>query len=450
MNIIIETYGCTANHNDSEIVAGILRRKGFNVVFCDALKNSGDLAIINTCVVKEPTLKKMERRIYELLKRYRLLVVTGCMANVYREKILEIKEKVEKENGKRFLLILPNYGIKNVDKVVRDLIKKEKGLNIVEREKEEKVNLDKIRINRVIGISQIAYGCSSYCSFCITKLAKGALKSYSKRKIIENVKKDLNDGCKEIWLTATDLACYGLDKGKYMLVDLVKDIVKIRKNFWLRLGMMNPQHVKNFYKDLFGVYESEKLFKFLHLPLQSGSNNVLREMNRQYTVEQFLKIAKEFRRKFKQATLATDIIVGFYNEKEKDFKKTIEVIKEIKPEITNISRFWPMPKTLAYKKVKEADLFDEVRAKAKERAEKLFELTKKISLEKNRRFIGEKVLCLVDKKGYENTYLARDINYKLIAIKDKAILGKFYKVEIIDAKSNFLIGKIEKIKKDNP
>jgi len=452
MNIIIETYGCTANHNDSEILAGILAKKGFNPIFSDALKNFADLVIINTCIVKGPTLNRMERRIYDLLKKYDKLIVTGCMANTYKEKILKIKDDVEKKFGKRNLVILPNYSLKNIDKVVLDLIKKERSLDVVEIKdvvkikKEEKVNLEKIRINDVIGITQIAFGCSSYCSFCITKLAKGSLKSYGKEKILENIKEDLKAGAKEIWLTATDLACYGLDKGKYMLVDLIKDILKIKKNFWLRLGMMNPQHVKNFYEELLEVYESDKVFKFLHLPLQSGSNKVLREMNRQYTVGDFLKIAKKFKRKFKEGTLATDIIVGFYNESENDFKKTVEVIKELKPEIVNISRFWPMPKTLAYIKIKKEGILDELLTNAKKRSEMLFNIVKKISFKKNKEWIGRDVLCIVDKKGYENTFLARDINYKLIAIKEKAILGKFYRVEIIDAKSNFLIGRIRKDK----
>ncbi len=442
MNIIIETYGCTANHNDSEILAGILNKKGFNAMFSDGLKNFADLVILNTCIVKEPTLKKMERRIFELLKKYDKLIITGCMANVYREKILEIKEKVEKSFGKRRIVILPNYGIKNIDRVVLDLMKKERGLDILKFEKEEKVNLEKIRINRVIGITQIGFGCSSNCSFCITKLAKGGLKSYSKKKILENIKRDLEEGCKEIWLTATDLGCYGLDKGKYLLVDLIKDILKIKKDFLLRLGMMNPQHVINFYDELLDVYENKKIFKFLHLPLQSGSDRVLKEMNRQYSVKDFLKIAKKFKRKFKYGALATDIIVGFYNEKEEDFKKTIQVIKELKPEIVNISRFWPMPKTPIYNKIKKENMFEEIKTNAKKRAKELFELVKKISLEKNKEWIGKKVFCLVDKKGYENTYLARDINYRLVAIKEKVILGKFYELEITEAKSNFLIGKI--------
>lgn len=439
-NIIIENYGCTANQNDGEIIGGLLK-KDFNVIFGKAIKKlNPDLVILNTCVVKGPTLKKMERRISDLLKDYKKIIICGCMGVSYLDLILKIKENVEKNFGKRNIAVISPDNIKKIKDIVKKILEKDKDYILIERGKEDKLLLPKKRINKIIGVTQIATGCVSNCSFCITKIAKGYLKSYTIEKIKRNIQQEIKEGCKEIHITATDLGCYGLDKGKYMLVDLLKEILKINGRFLIRLGMINPEHLKNFIDDLLEIYESEKLFKFLHVPLQSGSDKVLEEMKRKYSVKDFLEIVKKFRKKFPQATLATDIIVGFYNEEEKDFKETIKIIKKTKPEIVNISRFWPMPKTVAYKNCK--DRINEIIKISKERSKFLQKITKKISYEKNKKLIGKEILALVDKRGYEKSYLARDINYKLIAIKEKVEIGKFYKIKIIDAKSNFLIGKI--------
>ncbi|MEM2707488.1 MAG: tRNA (N(6)-L-threonylcarbamoyladenosine(37)-C(2))-methylthiotransferase [Candidatus Pacearchaeota archaeon] len=440
-NILIETYGCTANQNDSEIIGGILE-KDFNVIFGKANKKLDlDLVILNTCIVKGPTLKRMERRINDLLKEYKKIIVCGCMASSYTNLILKIKENIEKKFGNRNIAIISPDKIYEIKNIVKKILENDRDYILINDKKfKEKLFLPKKRINRVIGITQIASGCVSNCSFCITKIAKGYLKSYDIEKIVKNIKKDIREGCKEILLTATDIGCYGLDKGKYMLVDLLKKIINIDGRFLIRVGMMNPEHLKNFIDPLLDVYENKKIFKFLHVPLQSGSDKVLEEMKRNYSVKDFLEIVKAYRKKFPNATLATDIIVGFYNENENDFKETIKIIKKTKPEIVNISRFWPMPKTLAYKKSKEK--IDEIIKIGKERSKKLSEITKKISYEKNKRLIGKELICLVDKKGYGKSFLARDINYKLIAINEKLDIGKFYKVKITGAKSNFLIGKI--------
>lgn len=438
ISVVIENYGCSANQNDGEIMAGLLERAGCDVIMGDGIKNNADIVIINTCVVKGPTLKRMERRIKELLKRYDKVIVSGCMASGYYEKIINVKNKFKNKS----IALVPPDNVMEINKIIKDILNKKNILiKIGTGSKNKKINLPKKRINRVIGITQISSGCSSFCTFCITKLVKGYIKSYEINDIVANVSQDIREGCKEIWLTGTDVGCYGVDKGKYLLPTLIKKISKINGRFWVRIGMMNPEHVKNFIDELLEAYESKKIFKFLHIPLQSGSDRVLKEMRRNYSVKEFLEIVKKFRKNFPNSSIATDIIVGFYNEREVDFKKTIEVIKKIKPEIVNISRFWPMPKTLAFKYLNNSEI-KRIEELSKIRSKKLSEIVRKIMLKKNKRYLNKEILCLVDKKGYGNTYLARDINYKLIVIKEKVILGKFYNVKIKESKSNYVVGNV--------
>jgi len=193
-----------------------------------------------------------------------------------------------------------------------------------------------------ITIIPISEGCLGDCNYCSVKFARGKLKSYKIEDIIKQIKG------KKILLTSQDTGCYGLDINTN-LVELLKQVVKVKGNFQVRVGMMNPEHVLPILKDLVEVYKDKKIFKFIHIPIQSGSNNVLKEMNRRYTVEDFIKIVKEFRKQIPEIHISTDIIVGYPTETEEDFKKTINLLEKLKLEVINLSRFAPRPKTAALK-----------------------------------------------------------------------------------------------------
>ncbi|MEM4318434.1 MAG: tRNA (N(6)-L-threonylcarbamoyladenosine(37)-C(2))-methylthiotransferase [Candidatus Pacearchaeota archaeon] len=445
LNIVIESYGCTANRNDSELIAGLLEKKGCNVIFGNASKIGGDIVILNGCIVKGPTLKRMERRLYDILKTNKKVIITGCFS-FYKERIAKIVKKIENEGKRSYVSVTRD--IKEIPKIILSFENKTKLERIKEISPKKptviKVGIEKKKLNSIIGINQICTGCTGKCTFCATRLVKGYVKSYPIEAIVKSISQDVKEGCKEILLTATDLGCYGLDDGGYKLIDLLNSINEIKGKFLVRLGMINPGHLINFIDEFVECCKSEKFFKFLHLPLESGNDEVLKEMNRDYKVKDFLKIVKKFRKNFPDSVIATDIITGFYNENESAFKDTIRVIREIKPDILHISRFWPMPKTPAYEKMRgmnrnEVELILDM---AKKRAKILHDLHKKIALEKNKKFIGKEVLCLIENKGYDKTFLARDINYRLVGIKSenkKFMLGQFYKIKIKDAKSNFLI-----------
>jgi MiaB-like tRNA modifying enzyme len=357
--IYFETYGCSANQNNTEIMKGLVRQVGLE------LTNNidiADLLVLNTCIVKGPTEKKIERRISDLKKMNKPIVVAGCMPEV-RSKRLRDKN----------LYLLGAHHVKDLPRLIRKIYEgRYKEQDFLSERKEEKLCMPKISQKKDVGITQISEGCIGNCSFCITKLAKGPLFSYPEDRIIKSIQNDLRAGAKEIWLTSQDNAAYGLDKGKNKLIELMTKILNLKGKFMVRLGMMNPENVLPILPELIKIYQHKKIKKFLHLPLQSGSDNILKKMNRKYSVKDFLKIVKKFRKEIKDLVLSTDIIVAYPGETEEDFEKTVDIIKQIKPQRLNLSRFWSMKGT-------EAEKMKQIPTEiAKKRTTKLMSIYKKI------------------------------------------------------------------------
>jgi len=421
-NIYIETYGCSANQSNSEIMAGLLASAGFNIV---KNKDIADVIILNTCIVKGRTEQRMRSCIQGFSKQK--LVVAGCMSSAEADKIKKIAPNA---------VLVGVHDFKKILLAVSSVIKGKQKDFLSERN-EEKLCLPKIPFNKVISITQISEGCSGNCSFCITRLAKGDLFSYSEQNILKSVKNDINSGAKEIWLTSQDNAAYGLDDGSRMLPELLEKILSLKGKFYLRLGMMNPNNVLPILHELVKCYKNEKMFKFLHLPLQAGSDSVLKAMNRNYSVKDFLKIIEAFRKEIPDITISTDIICGYPTETNEDFEKTIQIIKKIKPDILNISKFWSMPRTQA-SKLKQLSS-EEI----KKRSTKLAPLHQEIAIDNNKKWIGWQGKCLIDDFGKSNDMLARNESYKQIVLKaDKSLLGKFVNVKITNIAPHYLYGDV--------
>lgn len=413
-------YGCSANVADYEAASGILKQAGFD--FVDNEKQS-DLNIIFTCTVKEPTVQKMIFRIKELTKSNKPLIVAGCMSKTN-------KKLIEKINPKASLLG-PN-SIERIVDAVKATLRKER-FYYTEDSRNPKVCLPRIRRNPVINITPISVGCAANCSYCSVKFARGKLFSYPVEMIVEEVKRGFNEGCKEFYITSQDNSCYGIDIGTN-LPKLLNEVCQVNGKFFVRVGMMNPLHMKSILNDLIHAYQNEKIFKFIHIPVQSGSDKILELMKRGYKVKDFLEIIKKFRKEFPQITLATDIIVGFPYEDDADFNKTIELVKEIKPDIVNISKFGSRTGTDAAK-MEQID-----RKTVNERSKKLHDLIKKISFEK-KSWIGWRGEVLIDEK-IEDGFVGRNFAYKPVVIKtEENLFGKFVNVEVVNAIQNSLIAK---------
>jgi len=406
--IFAEVYGCSANISDFEIALGLLTKRDYRIV-----KNTdnSDLNIIFTCVVKTPTANRMIHRIRELTKLKKPLVVAGCMPKTEKRTI----EKINPDAS----LVGPN-SLEKISDAVKSALSNEKVV-FTKDLKKPKLCMPRVRKNRVIEICEIASGCLSNCSYCETKFARGKLFSYPKDLIVKEIKSSLNQGCKEIWLTSQDCGCYGKDRNS-SLPELLQTVCKIKGKFFIRIGMMNPTYVKHMLDDLIDLYDSEKIFKFLHLPVQSGANRILKGMKRGYSTRDFKSIVKKFKKEFSFLTLSTDVIVGFPEERNEDFQETIKLIREVKPDIVNISKFGSRPGTEA------AKMEQLSREKINKRTKKLVELVEKIKLNNNQKWLNWKGEVLIDEIGKKGGLIGRNFAYKPVLTEGK--LGTFKEVKI--------------------
>lgn len=337
-SIYIENYGCTANYDDGAIIAGLLIEKDHSIVK-DVVE--ADIVIINSCAVKNVTVNKVIYQINNISKNYKnkKLIITGCMPSAERERLNKYINYG--------ISLVSSQNIIQISEIVEKILNDEQVI-LTTKNKTIKLGLPKyIENDKVVSI-QISQGCKSYCRFCSTKLAKGNLVSYPKEKILGEIIEYVKKGYSKINLTSTDNGCYGIDLG-YDLADLINEVVKAEGNFKIRIGMGNPQHMKYYYKKLIDSYKNDKVLKFLHIPVQSGSNKILKEMKRDYKIEEFKVIIKEFRKEIPGITISTDIIVGYPTEDEKDFNETIELVRELKFEVINISKFASRSGTYASK-----------------------------------------------------------------------------------------------------
>lgn len=305
MKIFIKTYGCQANINDSELLAGKLIGEGHQIVDSE---EKADKIIVNTCSVKNKTQSKIIHYISEY-QNSKEIEVGGCLV-----KTIDLTKK---------------FNVKVIDTI-----------NV------SKLNKPILRNSNDIGIIQISQGCLNSCTFCATKLARGILKSYRIGDIKRAFESAIENDIKTIYLTSQDNGCYGFDI-KTNLPDLLKKLLTVEGEYKIRIGMMNPWHLRKIIKSLVEVYKNSKIQPFIHIPVQSGSDKVLKEMKRIHTVAEFRAAVKLFRKEIPDIDIATDIIVGFPSESEDDFQETYNLISEIKPEIVNISGYSSRPKTKA-------------------------------------------------------------------------------------------------------
>ncbi len=330
--VFIKTYGCSFNFSDSENMAGLLKGSGrYELVKSE---DEADIVIINSCTVKNSAETKFWRDVRNIKK---IKILAGCVPQAEKDK--------SKFEGYSVI------GTNQINNVVHVLDETMAGntVQLLKKNSNPRLNIPKVRRNDVIEIVPINEGCLGSCDFCITKFTRGHLLSYQPSEIIKHVRNALNDNVKEIWLTSQDTACYGYDIDTN-IVNLLKKILEMKRDFKIRLGMGNPDFLPDYLDELIEVYKDSRMFKFLHIPVQSGSNSVLKKMKRNYNVETFVEIVEKFRKTHPLITIATDIIVGYPSETDDDFQKTVELMKKVKPDVLNISRFWARPGTIAKKK----------------------------------------------------------------------------------------------------
>jgi len=376
-SVYIETYGCRYNFGDTAKLIEILRSKGNTIV--DSAETA-DSVIINTCTVVGPT----ERRMLRQFSRFREydLYVTGCMPEVQREAI--------------FAVCTPTFiSSKTIHEVYRSV---------------------KTVSGGGVAIVQVAQGCVGRCTYCLTRIARGPLKSFSEEEILAEIQAHTRTGTQEIQITAQDTGCWGWDIGK-SLPGLLNCIEDLPGRFMIRVGMMNPATVRGILDDLVDAFASDRIFKFVHLPVQSGSDAILDRMGRGYTVADFEKIVSSFKNRYPEITLATDMIVGFPGETRQDFSESLDLIGRVRPNKVNITRYSQRPFTSLPSK---EDFPDWVK---KDRSRLMNSHTEKVYTSINTGYLEKQVPFLVTEKIKTGSVMARSPDYLGIVIDEDLPLG---------------------------
>ncbi|MEM1550792.1 MAG: tRNA (N(6)-L-threonylcarbamoyladenosine(37)-C(2))-methylthiotransferase, partial [Candidatus Bathyarchaeia archaeon] len=323
--IYIENYGCAANKADLEIMLAYIVNAGYRIV--DRVEDA-DIILINTCGVKKPTEDRVVGRIRFFDGLNKPLIVAGCLPKINFKAIMSA--------APNFSAVLDPYSVDKILLALKAAEGGEKNRVFFSEKPIVKPEQPKVRLNEVIEIIPISEGCLGACAYCCVRFARGSLFSYPKELIVNRVRSAVSEGVREVWLTSQDNGAYGVDIGT-SLVDLLKECCGINRKFFIRVGMMNPNHAIKMLPELILAYRDEHIFKFLHIPVQSGDDEVLRMMNRKYTVEEFKRVVEFFRRVIPDVTVATDIICGFPGESRDAFERTLRLIEDVKPDIVNIS-----------------------------------------------------------------------------------------------------------------
>jgi len=392
--VFIETYGCRYNFGDTAKLVEILKSQG--CTFATG-PDDADAVIVNTCTVVGPTERRMLRRLAAL--RDHDLYVAGCMPAVQRDVIFSVCTPA---------IISPEV--------------------IYERY---------ARIGTVapagVGIVQLAQGCSGSCTYCLTRLARGPIRSFPPEEISGQVRALSQAGAAEIQLTAQDASAWGTDCGN-SLPALLAALSAIPGRHRLRVGMMNPATVLPVLDELVDAFSGDHIFRFLHLPVQSGSDAVIGRMGRRYTVAEFEEIVAAFRKRLPGISLATDMITGFPGETEDDFSQSLALLRRVRPNKVNVTRYSRRPLTPA---AGEKDFPDAVR---KDRSRRMEACAAEIYAAVNANHIGTEVPFLVTETVREGSVMARSPAYLGIVINEDLPVGSEGRAILKKDRKYFFIG----------
>jgi len=417
MKYFLITYGCQMNRSDSERIAVVLENKGYK----PAQKiNGADLIVVNMCSVRQSAVD----RVYGLLPKIKNLpagrrtILTGCILKKDRRKLSEEFDEVVE---------------------IKDLIK----------------DIEPKYSNKFSALVPIMRGCNNFCAYCVVPFTRGREISRPAEEIICEVKNLVKREFKEIWLLGQNVNSYKDTSNnkatpktsdrrfckpdiKVTFPQLLKKINNIPGKFWIRFTSSHP---KDFSDELIdAMTKCQKVTEYLNLPVQAGDDEILKKMNRPYTIKKYKEIIKKIKREIPNICLSTDVIVGFPGETKKQFENTAKLFKELKYDMAYIAKYSPRAETAA------AKLKDSVSLKEKNRREKvLTKILKRTALEKNKKYINKTVEALINTQKDKNIWIGKTKGYKTVKIESKKnLLGKFVKVKITDALPWGLKGKYEK------
>ncbi|XP_076333130.1 threonylcarbamoyladenosine tRNA methylthiotransferase isoform X1 [Tachypleus tridentatus] len=425
-SIYVKTWGCAHNNSDSEYMAGILAFSGYKVIDDPAV---ADLWLLNSCTVKGPAEDHFRNAVMSGLERGKHVVVAGCVPQAAPRA--------------SYLKGLSVVGVQQIDRVVEVVEETLKGhtVRLFGSKKEgghkyggASLALPKIRKNPLIEIIPINTGCLNQCTYCKTKHARGELGSYSIEEIVTRAKQAFHEGVREIWLTSEDTGAYGRDIGVTLPQLLYRLEEVIPEGCMLRLGMTNPPYILEYLEDIAKIMASPRVYAFLHVPVQSGSDAVLADMKREYCGADFRHVVDFLRDRVPEITIATDVICGFPTETEKDFEETIKLVQDYKFPSLFINQFYPRPGTPA------ARLPRVPAQEVKQRTKRITEEFKSHQPYKQR--VGKCYTVLVTELSHDKQhYVGHNKSYEQVLVpKEDWYLGQMVDVQIKEVGKHFMVG----------
>ncbi len=429
----ITTFGCQMNEHDSEVIDGLLTERGFSSV---KERKDASIVIINTCSVRDNADKRFFGTLGQLKKRKEsdpsfIVCVCGCM--MQQQRVVDtIKAKYPWVD-----VIFGTNSIHHIPELIEKVaIEKEKVVDIIENTEEIVEGLPAKRLFDHKALVNIMFGCNNFCTYCIVPYTRGREKSRAPEAIVDEVKGLVADGVKEIMLLGQNVNSYDGNGTSFAeLLKMLNDVDGLER---IRFMTSNPKDLSDELIEAFAV--CDKLCRNLHLPIQSGSNRVLKRMNRKYTREDYLKLIEKLRKTVPDITLSTDIIVGFPGETNEDFEETLSIVKEVEYD----SAF-----TFIYsiRKGTPAEKFeDQIEESEKHRRfDLLVNAVNEISEKKNKAYQDRVEKVLVDgiSKNDKSTLTGRTDGFKLVNFAGKKeLIGSIVDVKITDAKTFSLFGEV--------
>lgn len=432
---VVETFGCQQNVADSQIIQGMLIKMGYEII---SERENADLIIFNTCAVRENAENRVFGNLGSLKKLKKenpslLIGVCGCM--VQQEHIAqEIKNKF-----KHVDFVFGTHALYNFPKILFDVISENQ--HVFDISDSEGKIAEGLPIRREFDIKafvSIMYGCNNFCTYCIVPYVRGRERSRKHEDVLQEVKGLIKDGVKEITLLGQNVNSYGKDLyDDYDFSDLIKEIDEIEGEFLIKFMTSHPKDCSK--KLIDTIASSKHISHHLHLPFQSGSNSVLKAMNRRYTVEDYKALINYAKEKIPDSVITSDVIVGFPGETEEDFNKTIELIQSFDFDTLFMFVFSIRKGTPAEK------MENQVPKEIKDRRiQHLVEVHHQCSSEINAKMVGHTLRVLIEEeKEEENTLIGHSTNGKLVIIPyEKGYFGKFVDVKITKSKMFSLEGNI--------
>ena len=429
--IYIETYGCQMNVSDSELMTGVLTRSGHHIA--DRIENA-DVILLNTCAIRENAETKVINRLTQLSHRKRkqddlILGVCGCMAQHLRTKLVEAAPYVD--------LVMGPDAYRDLPRAINSVASGDPFINLKLDKTEDYADIAPIRKDGLRAWLTIQRGCDKMCTFCIVPFVRGRERSIPLPILVDDVKRLVDEGFKEIVLLGQTVNSYNDGKHDFGgLLYAVGDVDGIER---VRFTSPHPSDASGGMID--AMANCAQVCKHIHLPLQSGSTRILKKMHRTYTAEEYRALVTTMRERVPNLAISTDIIVGFCGETEQDFAETCDLMSEIRYDSAFTFKYSPREGTLAHRSL-EDDVSEEEKGK---RLRTVIELQEKISHEINQESVGKTVEVLVEgeSRRQSDNYQGKTDNFKTTVFpKENAVVGDLVKVAIESASAHTLVGRI--------